>query len=152
MDMHMDRAWDTFWIKSQNGTFIALQMKSFGSEKFQISSTGKKVPLWQFFRMGWVGHALLGRPSRIPQRNWKILFVLDAAEYIERLEGKVRECLFFYVKILYNNSVIEVLRMAGVLEKMQERFLFSQVFLNPNLLNENFLTNNNFPKTQCFYF
>ena len=33
MDMHMDGAWGTFWIKSQNGTFIALQMKSFGPQK-----------------------------------------------------------------------------------------------------------------------
>ena len=99
MDMHMDGAWDTFWIKSQNGTFIALQMKSFGPKKFQISSMGKKVPFWQFFRMGWDGRALLGQPSRIPHRNWKIIFVLGADEYIERLEGKIRECLFFYVKI-----------------------------------------------------
>ncbi len=99
MDMHMDGAWDTFWIKSQNGTFIALQMKSFGPKKIQISSTGKKVPFWQFFRMGWDGRALLGRLSRIPHRNWKILIVLGADEYIERLEGKIRECLFFYVKI-----------------------------------------------------
>ena len=25
---------------------------------------------------------------------------------VERLEGKISECLFFYAKILYNNSVI----------------------------------------------
>ena len=30
---------------------------------------GKKVPFWQFFRMGWDGHALLGRPSRIPHSS-----------------------------------------------------------------------------------
>ena len=99
MDMHMDGAWGTFWIKSQNGTFIALQIKWFGQKNVEISSTGKKVPVWQFFRMGWDGRALLGRPSRIPHRNWKIIFVLGADEYIERLEGKIRECLFFYVKI-----------------------------------------------------
>jgi len=34
-------------------------MKSFGP-KIQISSTDKKVPFWQFFRMGWDGRALLG--------------------------------------------------------------------------------------------
>jgi hypothetical protein len=44
-------------------------MKSFGPKKIQISSTGKKVPFWQFFRMGWDGRALLGQPSRIPHRN-----------------------------------------------------------------------------------
>ena len=105
MDMHMDGAWGTFWIKSQNGTFIALQMKSFGLKKIQISSTGKKVPFWQFFIMGWDGHALLGRPSRILHGNWKIILVLGADEYIERLEDKIRECLLFYVKIFKNNSV-----------------------------------------------
>ena len=36
---------------------------------------------------------------------WKILFVLGANECIERLEGKIRKCLFFYVEILANNSV-----------------------------------------------
>ena len=49
--------------------------------------------------MGWEGRALLGRPSRIPHRNWKFFFVLGADEYVERLEGKIRESLFFYVKI-----------------------------------------------------
>ena len=29
----------------------------------------------------------------------KNIFVLGAGEYLERLEGKVRKCLFFYVKI-----------------------------------------------------
>ena len=99
MDMHMDGAWDSFWIKLQNGTFIAFQMKSFGPKNFQISSMGKKVPLWQFFRMGWDGSDLLDRPSRIPKKKRKIIFVLGADEYVERLEGKIRECLFFYVKI-----------------------------------------------------
>ena len=36
---------------------------------------------------------------------WKILYVLGADEYLERLEGKIRKWLFFYVKILLNNSV-----------------------------------------------
>jgi hypothetical protein len=30
---------------------------------------------------------------------WKILFVLGADEYLERLEGKIRKGLFFSVKI-----------------------------------------------------
>ena len=51
INKHMDGAWDIFWIKSLNGTFIVLQMKSFGPKKIQISSTGKKVPFWQFFRI-----------------------------------------------------------------------------------------------------
>ena len=38
-------------------------------QKIQISSMGKKVPFWQFFRMGCDGRALLGWPLRIPHRN-----------------------------------------------------------------------------------
>ena len=34
------------------------------------------------------------------------LFVLGADEYLKRLEGKIRKCLFFYVKIFSNNSVL----------------------------------------------
>ena len=30
---HMDGARDIFWIKSQNGTFFALQIKAFGPKK-----------------------------------------------------------------------------------------------------------------------
>ena len=29
----------------------------------------------------------------------KFFFVLGANKYLERLEGKIRKCLFFYVKI-----------------------------------------------------
>ena len=43
--------------------------------------------------------------SRIPHRNSKILFVLGSCEYLERLEGKIRKYLLFYVKIFCNNSV-----------------------------------------------
>ena len=74
----MDGARDAFWINSLNSTFLALQIKSFGPKKFPISSTGKKVPFCQFFRMGWDGRALLGQPSRIPHRNLKNSFVLGA--------------------------------------------------------------------------
>ena len=89
MDIHMNGPWDTYWIKAQ-----------FGPKKFQISSTGNKVPIWQFFRMGWNGRALLNHPSSIPHKNRKIIFVLGADEYIERLVGKIRECLFLkYFKI-----------------------------------------------------
>ena len=61
---------------------------------FWFSCMGKKVPFWQFFRMGCDGRALLGWPLRIPHRNWKIIIVLGADEYIERLEGKIRKCFF----------------------------------------------------------
>ena len=64
------------------------------------------MPFWQFFRKGWDGHALLVRPSKMHHIIWKILFVLCADEYLERLEGKIRKCFFFYVKIFKDNSVI----------------------------------------------
>ena len=30
---------------------------------------------------------------------------MSADEYLETLEGKIRKCLFFYVKLFQNNSV-----------------------------------------------
>ena len=67
-------------------------MKSFGPKKFQISPTGKKVPLWQFFRMGWDGFEDAVRSTlKNPSQKLKNNFVLGANEYIERLEGKIGE-------------------------------------------------------------
>ena len=37
--------------------------------------------------------------SQIPQKNSKIIFVLGSYKYLEIVEGKIRKCLFFYVKI-----------------------------------------------------
>ena len=37
--------------------------------------------------------------SKMHHSIWKILSVLGTNEYLERLEGKIRKCLFFYVKI-----------------------------------------------------
>ena len=51
INKHMDGAGDIFWIKSLNGTFLALQIKAFGPKKFWFSCMGKKVPFWQFFRI-----------------------------------------------------------------------------------------------------
>ena len=47
-DKQLDGAWDILWIKLENGTFIASQMKSFGPKNFQIPCTDQKVPFWQF--------------------------------------------------------------------------------------------------------
>ena len=41
--------------------------------------------------------------SKMHHSIWKILFVLGADE---KQEGKIRKCLFFYVKIFLNNSVL----------------------------------------------
>ena len=84
-----------FWINYNNGTFIALQVKSFGPKKFKIPCTDQKVPFWQFFRQGRDDRALLVRPSRIPHRVSKILFALGADEFLAMLDGKIRATPFF---------------------------------------------------------
>ena len=54
---------------------------------------GKKVPFWQFFRKGWDGRALLVQPSKSNRGNTKKN--LGSYEYLERLEGKIRDRIFF---------------------------------------------------------
>ena len=51
INKHMDGARDIFWIKSLNGTFLALQIKAFGPKNFWFSCMGKKVPFWQFLKI-----------------------------------------------------------------------------------------------------
>jgi hypothetical protein len=70
-------------------------MKSFGPKIFEIPCTDQKVAIWQFFRQGRNGRALLVRPSRIPHGISKILFALGADEFLAMLEGKIREAPFF---------------------------------------------------------
>ena len=85
-------------MKSNNGTFIAPQMKSFVPKEFQIPCTDQKVPFWQFFRQVRDGRALLVHPSRIPHRISKILIVLGSYEFLAMLEGKIKETQFFKVQ------------------------------------------------------
>ena len=56
------------------------------------------MPFLQFFRMGRDGRALLVRPSRIPHRNLKNIFVLGSYDSLERLEGKTGDKPFFKVQ------------------------------------------------------
>ena len=70
-------------------------MKSFGPKNFEIPCTDQKVPIWQFFRQGRDGCALLVQPSRIPHGIPKILFALGADEFLAMLEGKISEASFF---------------------------------------------------------
>ena len=51
INKHMDGAWDTFWIKSLNGTFIVLQMKSFGTKKFDFCAWVKKCHFGNFWKL-----------------------------------------------------------------------------------------------------
>ena len=69
-------------------------MKSFGSKKFHPQV--KKCHFGNFSE--WDGMAVRSALKN-PSQELKKLFVLGANEYIERLEGKIRECFFFYVKI-----------------------------------------------------
>ena len=58
----------------------------------------QKVPFWQFFRKGRDDYALLVRPSKIPYRISKFIFVLGFYEFLAMLEGKIRETPFFKVQ------------------------------------------------------
>ena len=64
INKHMDKARDKFWIKSLNGTFLALQIKSFGQKNFDscmgkksailaIFENSEKLPKWHFFTHAW---------------------------------------------------------------------------------------------------
>ena len=50
---------------------------------------GQTVAFCQFLRKGWDGRTLLVRPSKMQDSIWKIIFVLNADEYLERLEGNI---------------------------------------------------------------
>ena len=56
------------------------------------------MSFWQFFREGWKGRALLVRPSKMHHSIWKILFLLGADEYLERMEGKIIIAYSFILK------------------------------------------------------
>ena len=56
------------------------------------------MPFWHFFRKGWDGRALLVRPSKTHHSICKILFVLGADEYLERLEAKLQSAYSFMLK------------------------------------------------------
>ena len=57
-----------------------------------------KSAIIAIFRKGWDGRTLLVRASKTHYSIWKIIFVLGINKYVERPEGKIRRCLFFYVK------------------------------------------------------
>ena len=59
MDIHMDGAWDTFSIKAQNDTFIALQMKKWSHLAPQNSKFHSRVKKCHFGHFpDWDGPAL----------------------------------------------------------------------------------------------
>ena len=78
------------------------------------------MPFWQFFRnrlIGWIGHALLVQPSKNYHSNRKILFVLGLYEYLERLEGKIRDGILFCVNKSGNYSVLSSKYFTGYISE-----------------------------------
>ena len=52
LDKHLVRAWNIVWIKSQNETFSALQMKAFGPKKKKKIMQGLKSAILAIFQNG----------------------------------------------------------------------------------------------------
>ena len=50
INKHMDGARDIFWIKSLNGTFLALQIKAFGPNNFDFHAWVKKCHFGNFWK------------------------------------------------------------------------------------------------------
>ena len=70
----------------------------------------------------------------------KILLVLGADEYLERLEGKIRKWLFFYVKIFWNNSVPELSIISDISEQKNDKFYHCAIALCSPMLRKRLLT------------
>ena len=78
----MDGAWDTFWIKSQNGTFLGLHL---AQKKFEFLAWVKKCHFGNFTRnrpIGWIGHALLVQPSISVHGKWPEMVVLASTNQL----------------------------------------------------------------------
>ena len=63
---------------------------------------------------------------------------MGADEYLERLKGKIRKCLFFYVKIFKNNSVSDKLEKFDFLTFLFNHCicLFQGIFFLYNILSK----------------
>ena len=89
----MDGAWNKFWMKSQNGTFIPLQMKAFWAKNFKFHA-GVRKSFWQFFRMG-RDCCVLWLPRKIGRQNWRgpIFLRFDLVKY---------QCDGFLIRFKFN--------------------------------------------------
>jgi hypothetical protein len=56
LDKHLDKVLDIFWIKSLNGTFLALQINAFGPKKNQDFMQGLKSAILAICQngLGWL--------------------------------------------------------------------------------------------------
>ena len=74
-----------FWIESLNGTFVVLKKKAY--------NTHTKIKfLCQFDNFSEKAGMAIKYKVIIAS---KIIFVSGPYEYLERLEGKIKNCLFF---------------------------------------------------------
>ena len=74
-------------MNSNNGTFIAPQIKSFEQKIFKFHAWIKKCHFCNFSEKC----AVIVRPSQ----DFKILFAFGADEFLVMLEGRVREAPLF---------------------------------------------------------
>ena len=69
MNKQMDGAWDILGIDSLNGTFIALQMKSFGPQKIENTCMGLRSAILAIFQQAFCSH-------QAPLTEFQKLFLL----------------------------------------------------------------------------
>ena len=67
----MDGARDTFWIKSLNGTFLALQIKSFGPKKFKLHVGVKRCHFGNFSERAGMAVPCYYSPLKNPTLGFK---------------------------------------------------------------------------------
>ena len=81
INRHMDRARDIFWIKSLNGTFLALQIKAFGPKKFWF------LPMHE-------NQKFFG-PNAFTWSAKKVQF----SDFIQNMSLALSMCLFMWIKV-----------------------------------------------------
>ena len=143
--LHLDGAWDTFWIKSLNGTFIPLKRNNLARKKFKLYARVKKCHSGIFFGKGRDGHDLLVRPSKSNHSIWKILFLWGSFEYLkEKLENaysftafphivSAETFLFWIYEIGANSnsyrniSIFYLINRIFAVETIQRRKLYEEI-------------------------
>ena len=100
----MDRARGTLWINFIIDYSLPLQMKLFGPKKFQFSCMGKKVPIWQFFRIFKNCQNGTFLPMHENQKKfWPNAFIWSAkkvpfSNFIQNMSQTKSKCLSKWIK------------------------------------------------------
>ena len=127
-----DRAWPSQPIVKNCQNTCRWNLNFFWPNDFIWSAM--KVPFWQFFRMGWDGRALLGRPSRIPHRNfflclgcrWIWMAKLQSTYSFVLKYGKITVCRSF---AKFSIKVAWSLQLLGYLGTKIGPFVYFQDFI-----------------------